>query len=70
MVNLADRTIQLASKLHPMVNIEVWFRTPVGLNANLDIAVEKCKQNDWDTQCIVAVPVAIGPDGIYEELVR
>lgn len=71
MINLKDRTIQIRDKVYPIIKFDVWFRTPVGLTADLELAVRRCEECDFDPiMTIVAVPVAVGPDSIYEELTR
>lgn len=71
MINLESKTIQIGEKPYPIVRFEVWFRTPVGLTSDIDLAIKRCQELDLDPRlCIVATSVAIATDSIYEELIR
>lgn len=71
MINYENNTIQIGAKEHPIVSYEVWFRIPTGLTSSREIAVARCNELDFNPQTmIVAIPVAVASDQIYEELNR
>lgn len=49
---------------------EVWFITPLGLTEDYSLALDICKENDWDQFVIVPVCVAVTNDGSYYEVVN
>lgn len=58
MINWIDKTIVFGGKVEPIIRTETWFKTPFGLCANLDDALEACKTADLDPMfCVVPVPV-------------
>lgn len=71
MINLETKTIQIGNTSHPITSFEVWFRIPTGLTSKIDLAISRCVELDMDPRvCIIAIPVAIASDSIYEELPR
>lgn len=71
MINLEAKTIQIGDSSHPIVTFEVWFRIPTGLTSKIDLAIAKCVELEMDPRvCIIAIPVAVASDSIYEELPR
>lgn len=68
MINLEDKTIILNNKTSSISKFEVWFRIPIGITEDLDVAITKCREFDWDPKfTIVPVVIAWSDDGNYEE---
>lgn len=71
MVDLNTGEIVREGKVTPVVNWQVWFRTPFGLVTTLDEAVSICKQTDvMPNLCIQPVCVALDDAGRHEEVHR
>jgi hypothetical protein len=68
MVDLVKSEIRVGDRVSPIVEFRVWFRTPFGLTASLPEAIAETSELGDSRLMIVAVPVAIGQDGIYEVL--
>lgn len=71
MINLETKTIQIGATEHPIASFEVWFRIPTGLTSNINLAITRCQEMDLDPRtCIVAIPVAVATEKVYEEMPR
>ena len=63
MINITKSELSLRNKTHPIIKWEVWFRTPLGLFANLSDAILKLEESDMNPDLmIVPVPVAIAAE--------
>lgn len=70
MISFTRRTIKLGDKIVDIKEFGVYFRTGFGLHTTIIEAIQCCQSRDLDPEMnIKAVPVAIGVDGSYEELV-
>lgn len=68
MISLEKKEIFLRGQAKPIAEFQVWFRTPLGITDDLDFAITRCKEQDWEPQLtIVPVVVALSIDGTYEE---
>lgn len=69
MLNIKRGTISLQKEKEEESIMEwtVWFRTPFGVHADLEAAIQRCEESDLDPEIFVKpVPVAIAASGIYE----
>lgn len=70
-LNLKDNIIEFNGKTYPIESWAVWFMTPMGLFQDQQEAVQRVGSNDMDpTAMVIPVPVALGPDGLYEVFSR
>ena len=70
MFDLAKGTLKFGSDENPITRWDVWFQTPFGLVTDRAEAVALCEANDFPSNVIVPVPIALDSEGNYEVAIR
>lgn len=71
MINYKDKTIVLGDNVTPIKQMAVWWFGPTGLVPSLDLALQMHEALGYEAEFYMvwkATPVAIGENGLYEEL--
>jgi hypothetical protein len=71
MISWEENKIVLGDQVEDIVKLDVWFRGPTGLVPTRDLALKMHDALSIDVPFHMAfrpVPVALGTNGVYEEL--
>jgi hypothetical protein len=71
MIDLEAKTMGLTNRRIPIKEFAIWWRTPLGLTDDLDLAIKRSNECDFDpNRMVIPVVVALSDTGDYEEFVR
>ena len=71
MIEISTNTILFNGGIYQIHYWNVWYMTPMGLFQDREWAIREVTKNDMDPNfTVVPVPVAIGPNDIYEVYTR